>query len=32
MGMKVNFARIFRRLAEQHGDAPALINCERERS
>src|SRR5271168_882669 len=31
MGAKVNFPRIFRRLAEQHGDAPALINTERDR-
>src|SRR5271155_4504927 len=31
MGAKINFSRIFRRLAEQHGDAPALINTERDR-
>src|SRR5271163_972145 len=31
MGAKINFPRIFRRLAEQHGDAPALINTERDR-
>jgi fatty-acyl-CoA synthase len=31
MGTKVNFSRIFRRLAEQHGEAPALINTERNR-
>jgi fatty-acyl-CoA synthase len=28
---KVNFSRIFRRLAEQHGESPALINTERDR-
>ena len=31
MGSKVDFSRLFRRLAEQHGDAPALINTERDR-
>jgi fatty-acyl-CoA synthase len=31
MGAKVNFSRIFRRLSEQHTDAPALINTERDR-
>ncbi len=29
--MKINYSRVFRRLAEQHGSAPALINCERNR-
>ena len=29
--MKVDFSRLFRRLVEQHGDAPALINTERDR-
>lgn len=32
MSSKVDFSLIFRRLAEQYGDAPALINTERERS
>lgn len=32
MNAPINFSRIFRRLAEQHGEATALINCERNRS
>jgi len=31
MGAKVDFPQLFRRLAEQHGDSPALINTERDR-
>ena len=31
MSDKVDFSRLFRRLVEQHGDAPALINTERDR-
>ena len=31
MTTKVDFSRLFRRLVEQHGDAPALINTERDR-
>jgi fatty-acyl-CoA synthase len=31
MGSKVDFSRLFRHLVEQHGDAPALINTERNR-
>ena len=31
MSTKIDFSRLFRRLVEQHGDAPALINSERAR-
>jgi acyl-CoA synthetase (AMP-forming)/AMP-acid ligase II len=31
MSNKVDFSRLFRRLVEQHGDSPALINTERDR-